>query len=331
LPTTEQYFEHFRHAAVNLNFVNGNAETGLNMRHFEITAAGGFMLCYRQPELDEHFEVGRECDVFESESDLLEKIRYYLSHPKERMAIAQAGQRRTLSQHLYSHRLEHLLRAAPPARPLPATYSTTRWQDDFRAVVSDADIVLDCGANVGQMAGAFRELYPRATIYSFEPVASVFDVLRAKCSEIGVHAVKLAVADRCGKARIHLTVSPEANSLLGFQEGNPCAKWTRVVGQEEVDVCTLDDWCQQNGIDPRRIDILKLDVQGAELKSLYGARNLLRHVKLVYLEVSFVPIYKDCPLERDVDAFLRESGFRRREIYPSDQPHHWGDALYVRA
>lgn len=109
LPTNDDYLNHLRHSAINLNLVNGNAETGLNMRHFEITAAGGFMLCYQQPEIEEHFEIGTECAVFTSERDLLDKIRYYLSHPAERCAIAQAGQQRTLREHLYSHRLQSIL------------------------------------------------------------------------------------------------------------------------------------------------------------------------------------------------------------------------------
>lgn len=105
LPTEEAYLEHFRRCAININLVNGNAETGLNMRHFEITAAGGFMLCQDRPELHDCFAVGRECDVFRDEEDLLEKVRYYLEHPRQRVEIAAAGQRRTLSEHLFSHRL----------------------------------------------------------------------------------------------------------------------------------------------------------------------------------------------------------------------------------
>jgi hypothetical protein len=127
-----------------------------------------------------------------------------------------------------------------------------------------------------------------------------------------------------------LTASPEANSLLAFEAGNPCARWTREVGEETVEVCTLDRWCQERGIEPARVSIIKLDVQGAELKALYGARRLLETAKAVYLEVSFVPIYKDGPLFHEVDAFLRECGYRRHAVYPSDQPNHWGDALYVK-
>ncbi|RJP36815.1 MAG: hypothetical protein C4547_06750 [Phycisphaerales bacterium] len=111
LPTHEAYLAHFRRTAVNLNFINGNAETGVNMRAFEITAAGGFLLCPYQPELEECFEIGAECDVFRTEEELLQKIEFYIEHPRRRIDVALAGQRRTLSQHLYSHRLETVLRA----------------------------------------------------------------------------------------------------------------------------------------------------------------------------------------------------------------------------
>ncbi len=331
LPTHEAYLNHFREMAINLNLVNGNAETGLNMRHFEITAAGGFMLCYDQPELESCFMPGKECAVFRSEEELLEKIQYYLARPDERAAIAQAGQKRTLSEHLYSHRLRTLLAMLQkPSPPMPVEYSKGSLKDDLPGLVPVPDVILDCGANVGQMAAAFRAMYPKATIYGFEPVSSVFEELQRRCRELNVYAVKKAVSDRDGRSTIHLTTGPEAHSLLHFQEGNPCEEWTRVVGREEVEVCTLDRWCQDSGIHPSRVDILKLDLQGAELKALYGARRLLQTVKAVYVEVSFVPIYRDCPLAADIEAFMKECGFRRNAMYPSDHPHLWGDALFVR-
>lgn len=118
--TYDAYLNHFRDVAINLNLVNGNSETGLNMRHFEITAAGGFLLCYQHPELANHFEIGKECAVFCNEQDLLEKIRYYLQHQDERIEIARAGQKRTLNENLYSHRLETLLAMAPVRQLTPS-------------------------------------------------------------------------------------------------------------------------------------------------------------------------------------------------------------------
>ena len=123
IPTVDGYLEHFRKAAINLNLVNGNSDSGLNMRHFEITAAGGFMLCYHQNEIDQYFDVGTECETFANEQELLEKIQYYLAHADKRVAIAHAGQRRTLEEHLYSHRLvsiKKVIASSSKQAPQPA-------------------------------------------------------------------------------------------------------------------------------------------------------------------------------------------------------------------
>ncbi|UCE60649.1 MAG: glycosyltransferase [Phycisphaerales bacterium] len=150
-PTTDEYLQHFREAAINLNLVNGNAETGLNMRHFEITAAGGFMLCYDQPELADHFEIGKECAVFHNEIDLLDKIDHYLNHPEERTAIALAGQRRTLSQHLYSHRLQTLLDILTGAGALQEQNAATQMSNTappFAKSASHNPVSLDVTAGL---------------------------------------------------------------------------------------------------------------------------------------------------------------------------------------
>ncbi len=90
---------------ININLQNGNTETGLNLRTFEITAAGGLLLAGYTPELGECFEIGAECDTFRSERELVEKIEFYTSHPDRAAEIARRGQARTLRDHLYAHRL----------------------------------------------------------------------------------------------------------------------------------------------------------------------------------------------------------------------------------
>lgn len=109
LPSYDDFLGGFRRSLININLVSGNAETGVNMRTFEITAAGGFMLHQMRPELAECFEIGRECDAFRDEEELLAKCRYYLSNPQRAVEIAQAGQRRTLENHLFSKRLQSVL------------------------------------------------------------------------------------------------------------------------------------------------------------------------------------------------------------------------------
>lgn len=113
--------ERMRRVPICLNLMKGCLETGLNIRHFEITAQGGFMLTYDTPELSTCFEIGKECAVFHDEAELLEKVHYYLSNPEERREIAAAGQRRTLSSHLYSHRVTRLVEVLRASGALPKT------------------------------------------------------------------------------------------------------------------------------------------------------------------------------------------------------------------
>lgn len=129
--------ERMRRVPICLNLVKGNFETGLILRHFEITGYGGFMLTYDRSELRQCFKVGEECDVFHNEQELLEKIAHYLNHPKERREIAAAGQRRTLSEHLYSHRLTTLVALLRKAGMLPDDSAATAHKDDSANLASE--------------------------------------------------------------------------------------------------------------------------------------------------------------------------------------------------
>lgn len=111
--------QRMRRVPICLNLMKGCLETGLNIRHFEITGHGGFMLTYATPDLGQCFEVGKECEVFHHEEELLEKISYYLAHPDRRREIAVTGQRRTLNSHRYSHRFQTLVTLLEKAGKLP--------------------------------------------------------------------------------------------------------------------------------------------------------------------------------------------------------------------
>jgi spore maturation protein CgeB len=84
-----------RHSTAAEGFAN-------NMRLFEATGAGAMLVTEAAPNLSELFAEGREVVTYDHPDDLMEKLSHYLEHDGERIAIATAGQRRTLRDHTYA-------------------------------------------------------------------------------------------------------------------------------------------------------------------------------------------------------------------------------------
>ncbi|MDP1849440.1 MAG: glycosyltransferase [Solirubrobacteraceae bacterium] len=79
-------------------------------RTFEVPGSGGFLLTEHVPHLEDYFDIDREIATFHSERDLTEKVRYWLEHPDERAAVADAGYRRVRAEHTYDHRFAAIFR-----------------------------------------------------------------------------------------------------------------------------------------------------------------------------------------------------------------------------
>lgn len=98
----------FNQSKINLNLSTNSTGLGAQMkgRHFEVPACGGFLLTDYSPDLEEYYKVGKEVECYRSIEEMIDKIRYYLSHDKERKAIANAGYNRTLREHTWDKRFE---------------------------------------------------------------------------------------------------------------------------------------------------------------------------------------------------------------------------------
>ena len=92
-------------------------EAAVNMRLFEATGMGTVLITDGKDGLDQLFDVGQEVVSYETVDDLVEKVRYYLSHEDERALIAQAGQQRTLREHTYADRMRDLVAILDRHRP----------------------------------------------------------------------------------------------------------------------------------------------------------------------------------------------------------------------
>jgi hypothetical protein len=89
-----------------IDFAKGEAG---NMRQFEVTGSGSFLLTEANENLAKHFEPGTEVETYSSFDELIEKIHYYSTHDAEREAIARRGQERCLREHGMIPRTQQLV------------------------------------------------------------------------------------------------------------------------------------------------------------------------------------------------------------------------------
>lgn len=80
-----------------------------NMRLFEASGVGAFLLTDFKDNLVTLFEPNRDVVAWRSVDDCFKAIDHYLGDDKSRVAIAQAGQARTIAQHTYRHRVGKIL------------------------------------------------------------------------------------------------------------------------------------------------------------------------------------------------------------------------------
>jgi FkbM family methyltransferase len=189
--------------------------------------------------------------------------------------------------------------------------------------------IFDVGANLGQFLEQLVHHYPQAAIHSFEPSPRTFQALSAKTAGMAnVSAWNHALGARAGKSTLLENASSDMTSMLQLGSQG----WGRIEKQTEIDVQSVDDFCQEHSIS--RVDILKSDTQGYDLEVLKGAERMMREhrIGLVYSEITFDEIYKNLPPFDEIFRFLRERDFVLAAFYKMEFRRPivgWTDALFV--
>jgi FkbM family methyltransferase len=195
--------------------------------------------------------------------------------------------------------------------------------------------VLDVGAHRGESARHFHELFPTATVHSFEPLAEAYaELARALAGTPRQHCHHLALGDKPGRAALHRSSFSQSSSLLEMGELHKAAyPFSAGSSLEETEVDTLDGVAERAGFEPGIL--LKIDTQGYEKQVLLGATQTLAHVVLIIVETSFVELYVGQPRFPEIHALLAERGFEYRGAWdqfasPKDGMPLQQDAMFVK-
>jgi len=132
------------------------------------------------------------------------------------------------------------------------------------------------------------------------------------------------------------TVSSTLKPNIEFLKKFPKIKRFDIVEKINLKASSIDNLKLKNA------DFIKLDIQGGELNALKGAKNTLKNVLGIEVEIEFHELYQKQPLFSDVTKFLKERDFEfidfsrlvrwdRNNIYNTVGQCVWGDGLYMRS
>jgi FkbM family methyltransferase len=168
----------------------------------------------------------------------------------------------------------------------------------FEQIVKPGDVVYDVGANVGFYSLLASELVSTSgRVFAFEPVPRNIDLLKRHIQinkRENVCIIECVVGDSIGTARFVLGDDYSTGSIASS-------------GSLLVQTLTLDSLVNQETILPP--NVVKIDVEGAELEVLTGAQGILEHRRCsIFLSTHGQDIHQECCKR------LQMFGYRLRPI-----------------
>ena len=196
-------------------------------------------------------------------------------------------------------------------------------------------VALDVGSRDGEIALKLAALFPNARIYAFECNPAAIALCRRKLAgHDRITLVESAVSDVCGTVDFFAidperTVTPHTDGNIGasslFEANGEYPHEQYVQNRVRVPATTLAAWARAEGIE--KVDVMWMDLQGAEIKALNGLGPLRSHLRALYTEVGYREIYRGQPLFPEIDAWLKAHDLRLAALFNSSE---WSaDALYI--
>lgn len=195
-----------------------------------------------------------------------------------------------------------------------------------------AEVIFDVGANLGETVEEFRAAFPQARIFAFEPAESSFAELSQRHGgDASTHLSQVALDIAPGRSAFSDAKKSKGNALISLGLAAKNAKL--------VTVATGDAFCKERGID--RIDLLKIDTEGYDLRVVMGFTEMLRSRAIGYLQVECTTTLDNhfhVHLERFIHA-LHPFGYRLfaltepvRHCWATNQPLNgiwYANAVFV--
>lgn len=184
---------------------------------------------------------------------------------------------------------------------------------------------LDIGAYIGNWAIDFREIFPDSRILMMEGQTEKEPELQKIKESYNNIDYKIALLGATESTVVFNKYETASSVLTEHNITNAATESRKLTTLDKLLIDTVFD----------KPDFIKIDTQGYELEILKGGEKTLSSAEFVLLEVSFLDIYKNCPLVADVLNFMQQHGFVLYDICtlmkrPLDGTLYQSDFLFVK-
>jgi FkbM family methyltransferase len=186
--------------------------------------------------------------------------------------------------------------------------------------------VIHIGAHCGQEYKDY-EAVGISNMILFEPCKKTFEGLINNLPKSEhIKAFNVALGNKSGEMEMFTETANHglSNSLLEPKEHLKQYPKIKFESKETVMMNRLDEV----EYDRTLYNMINIDVQGYELEVFKGAKESLKHIRIIYSEINLIEMYKGCVLVSELDEFLKQFNFYR--ILSDTRFKTWGDALYLR-
>lgn len=168
----------------------------------------------------------------------------------------------------------------------------------LRRFINTTSVVLDAGANIGYYSLLMAK-WGAAEVHSFEPFPSTAEKFRANLS------INLDLANRVILHTAALSDHSGSTNMTVTDDGN-CG-CNRIEGEGPISVTTIDEFCGNM----KRLDFVKIDVEGTEIAVLNGARDtILRCRPNLMIEVNESTLRHYGRSSSDLISWLKDAGYK---------------------
>ena len=196
--------------------------------------------------------------------------------------------------------------------------SQTFLRQDYKIEAKNVHRILDLGANVGMATLYLHRLFPDAKFACVEASPRNWGMLKrtVELNQIPARIFEAAIGAEEGKIDLYLSANPDCNSVVPGQEPD-----TQVVS---VPLISVPYVLEQMGWDS--IDVLKLDIEGAEKFVIRQNNEWLSRVRIIVGESHVGVDYTYAQLIEDLAAF----GFEFKTVIEETEIHGAGFVAYNR-